>query len=437
MDLFLKFRKDYLNYLVSIILPALITGISIPLFKHLLGAKGYGNFSIWFNAILIITSILSGWITQSIILFYPSSTNKQSFSKQSLILSGRTQALFFIPVLLVIWLLSRDFFLALLCSLALLVTCIQFSILPIIQSSFLSKKIIFSELIRVVTYVSAAVLLLKFSGFNYLYSLFFSVIVSYTFSLFYLIKQARDFFRKQSAGGGEAPGQKKIFKSFFNYGAPLSLWFVFAYLLSYVDKLFMLKTLGGEVQGNYQAIFDLLSKGIIIIISPIVTSIFPILTAAYGKGNNAEIRKLLKKIILYEMAGFVVASLLYWWFGASLLVTILKIPDTFTYKLMGYIVIAGTFIWQIAILVQKRFELKLRSVYLLKMVIIAFSSQILFYLLFKNYNNYLLYPLGFLISAIVYLFLISVSEIIAVKKSISPSINNFFKVSKIQRSPVK
>ena len=142
MDLFIKFRKDYLNYVISIILPALITGISIPVFKHLLGARGYGDFSIWFNAILIVTSILSGWITQSIILFYPSSTNKRLFSKHALILSGRTQMIFFIPVLLVIWFLSHDFLLALLCSLMLLVTCIQFSILPIIQSSFLSKKII-------------------------------------------------------------------------------------------------------------------------------------------------------------------------------------------------------------------------------------------------------------------------------------------------------
>ncbi len=128
MDLFVKFRKDYFNYLISIILPALITGISIPVFKHLLGAKGYGNFSIWFNAILILNSILSGWITQSIILFYQGSANKRLFSKHALILSGRTQAVFFIPVLLIIWHLSHDFLLAVLCSLVLLATSIQFSI---------------------------------------------------------------------------------------------------------------------------------------------------------------------------------------------------------------------------------------------------------------------------------------------------------------------
>jgi O-antigen/teichoic acid export membrane protein len=418
MDLFLKFRKDYFNYFLSIILPALISGISIPVFKHLLGATGYGNFSIWFNAVLILTSILSGWITQSIILFYPSSANQRSFSKEALILSGRTQLVFFIPTLLVAWNIGHNFILALLCSLVLLVTSIQFSILPIIQSSFLSKKIILSELIRVVIYITFAILFLKFSPLTYLYSLFISVIAGYSFSLFYLIKQARIFFKKKELPGTKDIGQKHLFNKFFNYGAPLSLWFVFSYLLSYVDKVFMLKHFGGEAQGNYQAIFDLLSKSIILVISPIVTSLFPILTSTYVKGDNSEIRRLLKKIILYEIGGFLIVTILYWSFGASLLFRLLKTPNTSTFRLMGFIVIAGTFTWQIAVLVQKRFELKLRSLYLLMMVTIAFASQIIFYIAFKNYNNQLLYPLGFLLSAVIYLFLISVSELIVILKSL-------------------
>lgn len=419
MDLFSKFRRDYFNYLISIILPALISGISIPVFKHLLGAKGYGNFSICLNAILMLTSILSGWITQSIILFYPASPDPRLFSKQALLLSIRTQVIFFIPVLLIIWYLSHDFFIAILSCFILLVTSVQFSILPVIQSSFLSKKIIFSELIRVVTYLGCAIFLLRLSGLSYLYSLFIAVVISYSLSLFYLIKQAKIFFKEQATTGHDPILQKNLFKKFFSYGAPLSLWFVFSYLLSYTDKLFMFKHFGGEVQGNYQAIFDLLSRSIILVISPIVTSLFPILISVYVKGDNSEIRRLIKKIIFFEMIGFCLATILYWWFGAALLLNILKTPDTFTFRLMGFIVIMGTFTWQIAILVQKRFELKLKSLFLLAMVIIAFAAQITFYLLFRNYNNQLLYPLGFLLSTCVYLFLVSISELIAISKSIN------------------
>ncbi|MDQ2718998.1 MAG: oligosaccharide flippase family protein [Bacteroidota bacterium] len=418
MELFARFKKDYFNYLISIILPALISGLSIPVFKNLLGAEGYGHFSIWLNAVLIITAVLSGWIAQSIIRFYPTSSDKYSFSRKAIILSAQTQFIFFIPFSFATWYISHDLILAILCPSVLLATSIQFTILPIIQSSFLSRKIIFSETIRIVSYVGSAIFLLKLSGIPYLYSLFVAVFGSYFISLFYLINQAHQYFRNQINIEKNKTESIPLFKSFFKYGAPLSLWFVFSYLLSYIDKLFMLKYFGGEAQGNYQAIFDLLFRSITLIISPIVTSLFPILTAAYVKGDKAEIREFLKKIILYELSGFLLVTILYWWFGFNLLFYILKIPQTGTYRLMGFIVICGTFIFQIAILAQKRYELNLKSHFLLKMVIIAFITQVSFYVVFRDFNGQLLYPLGFLLSTTVYLFLLSFSEIWTFSKSL-------------------
>lgn len=423
MDLFSKFRKDYFNYLISIILPALISAISIPVFKNLLGAKGYGHFAIWLNAILIATATLSGWISQSIIRFFPASSNKYLFSKKAIDLSVKTQSVFFVPTFLIALYIGNDIVLALLCSLVLFTISVQFTVLPIIQSNFLSRKIISSETIRVITYVSLAILFLKFAGVSYLYSLLIAVFISYLLSLFYLIRQFFVFFKDGDfhENGQIEPGY--LIRRFLNYGAPLSLWFVFTFLLSYVDKLFMFKYAGAEAQGNYQAIFDFLSKSITLIISPAVTSIFPILTSVYVKGDNSEIRKLLKKIIYYEMAGFFIASILYWWFGAALLLSILHTPNTFTFKLMGFIVIAGTFIWQLAILAQKRFELKLKSSYLLIMVIVAFLCQVAFYLLFKNDNSILIYPFGFLLSASIYLLLLSIPEIVIFSKRFTSVIN--------------
>lgn len=418
MDLFSKFKKDYFNYLISIILPALISGLSIPVFKNLLGAKGYGKFSIWLNAILILTAVLSGWITQSIIRLFPASANKHSFSRGAIVLSIQTQLIFFLPVFIISWYISHDVILATLCSLILITTCLQFTILPVIQSSFLSKKIITSETIRIFSYVGLAVLLLKLTGLSYLYSLFIAVIVSYSLSLAYLIRQAIIFFREIDTPEKNESAHN-LFKSFFKYGAPLSLWFIFSYLFTYIDKLFMFKYMGAEAQGNYQAIFDLLYKSIALIISPVITSLFPILTSAYEKEDKADIRKFLKKIIIYELGGFAAVSILYWWFGADLLLFVLKTPNTYSFRLMGFIVICGTFIWQLAILAQKRFELQFKTFYLLVMAAITFFIQVIFYLLFKDYhNNQLLYPLGFLLSSFIYLLLISFTELLSFSKKI-------------------
>jgi len=422
MDLFSRFKKDYFNYLVSIILPALISGVSVPVFKHLLGAAGYGKFSIWFNAILIVTAFSSGWITQSIIRFFPGSDNKYSFSKKAIKLSLETQLVCFVPVFFTCWFISKDIFLAILCSLVLLATSLQFTLLPVIQSGFLSRKIITSESIRILTYVSLAILLLKLTGISYMYSLFIAVFISYTFSLVYLFIQAHKFFRQSDNISLNKEKNTRLLKSFFKYGAPLSLWFIFSYLFSYIDKLFMYKNMGAEAQGNYQAIFDLLFRGISLIMSPILTSLFPILTSAYVKGDNSKIKTLIKKIIGYELSSFLLASVCYWWFGANLLLSLLKIPNTFTFKLIGFIVVCGAFVWQIAILVQKRFELKQKTFFLLAMVFISFLIQLLFYIIFKDFNSPLLYPLGFLLSTFIYLVLISATELLTISKLFSQKI---------------
>lgn len=412
MDLFSRFKKDYLNYLVSIVIPVIITSLSIPLFKQILGAEGYGNFSITFNSVLLCTAILSGWIWPSILRYFPSSNNKKSFTRQAMLLSVIAQSIFFLPVLLTVWYLKADFLTALFFALALFITSLQFSLLALGQSVFLSKKSIRYELIRAVTYITSALLLLKFTGINYMYSLFSAIIFSYLLSFIYLLKQIRKKLSSdyQTEKNAAAENLGTMFKQFISYGGPLALWFVFASLITLIDKFFILNTLGAEVQGNYQAMFDFLSKSITIIITPIIISLFPLLTAAFEMGQKDEIKRLLIKIILFETAGLVVAMVCYWWFGAAILFSIIHIPDTFEYKLTGLIVIAATFIYQIAMVVQKKFELLFKNRFLFFMLIAAFSVQMIFYFSFNKMHNQLIFPAGYLLATSVYLILISFSD---------------------------
>ncbi len=421
MSLFLRFKKDYFNYLISIILPAFIAGISIPVFKHLLGAQGYGSFSIYYNAVLICNAITTTWITQSIYRFYPSNNNKELFARLSIALSCLTQVICFVPVLVFSWYLKNTLVFGILLCAAIFTISLQFLYMAIAQSSFLSRKTIYSETIRAVTYILIAVTLLLFTHYNYLYVLFIAVIVSFALSIVYLRRQTSVFFlqiEKDPVDPIAELSLMKLARRFFNYGAPLSMWIVFAYLLSYVDKILILKNLGPEAQGNYQAIFDLLSRGITVLISPIIISLFPLLAMAYEKREIIEIRQLVKKIILFELAGFALATILYWWFGANLLFLILKIPNTDTYRVMGFLVIAGTFVWQLAIVAHERYVLKLKSVFLLAMIVTAFLTQLIFYWIFRKSGNPLLYPAGYLFSAFMYLLLVSYSQITVVVKSL-------------------
>jgi O-antigen/teichoic acid export membrane protein len=231
--------------------------------------------------------------------------------------------------------------------------------------------------------------------------------IAYFLSALYLRKQTHPILIQSREKIDREIIPKKIAWKFFNYGAPLSLWFVFSFIIPYIDKIWMKHHLGGEAQGNYQAIFDLLSKGLTLIISPITISLLPLLTQAFTNEEHSQIRDLMKRIILLEIGGFIICAILYWWFGYYLIFSLLKIPDTLTYKYMGLIVLAGTFIWQIAIVIQQKYVLKLMTRFLLIMVIFAVLFQSIFYWIFSNNISPLIYSLGYLFASTLYLILVS------------------------------
>ncbi|MEO9021711.1 MAG: oligosaccharide flippase family protein [Ginsengibacter sp.] len=418
MNLFARFKKDYFNYLISIILPAIIAGAAVPILKNLLGAEKYGEFSLYFNGALICTAITTGWITQSIYRFYPSSNDKNLFARLSIKISIKTQLFFYIPIIIIVWYLKNDLFLGILICFVVFMNSMQFAHISIAQSSFLSKKTIYSETIRSVSYIIIAITFLLIYPKLYLYILFIAIFISYSLSVFYLRIQTRHYLLRNPIEKGEVFNYKKLIKKFIKYGFPLSMWIVFSYSLSYIDKLLILQNLGAKTQGNYQSVFDLLYRGLTILISPVTISLLPLLTQAYEKFERNEIRQLMKKIIFFELGGLLVSSILYWLFGASLLFEILKVPDTETYRLMGFIILLGTFVWQIAIVIHQRFILKLKSQMLLYMIATAFLGQVIFYLFIADLQNPLAYPFGYLIASSIYLLLVSISQFPMVLKSI-------------------
>jgi O-antigen/teichoic acid export membrane protein len=402
MDIISRFKKDYVNYLISIILPAIITGGFVPLIKRTLGAEFYGRFAIFFYAALICASILSGWIVQSVLLFYNHYSNKDFFLKNIFRFFILSQLIIIAPVLAVVYWLSNSFTDAILFFLILSVCSLQSIGLAIIQASKKSSKNIYSEVIRCVLYLLIWILLFTCTNINSLHGLYISIILSYFFSAVYIYKQTDvKLFASLEINVKE---RNELLRKFLRYGAPFSLWFVFLYLFSYIDKIFLLKAFNRELQGNYQAMFDMIAKSITLILSPVLTTLFPLLAEAYILGEKKQINKILSRIISFELLGMIITSICYWLFGAQILFSLLKIPSIPIYKQMGLIIILGSFTWQIAMVAHKYFELKQMSLFLLKIVIIAFLVQLCMYLSLERLRTPLLYPIGYFITSLVYLF---------------------------------
>ena len=408
MDIFTRFKKDYANYFLGIIVPFLINGLSIPVLKHLLGAAGYGHYALYFNALLIANALISGWLSQSVLRFNAKAADKSLFAAQSFFISCLLPAILFLPACIIAWQQQGDFLFGILFAFTLLLASLQLPLQTLTQANFHSRATLYAEALRTTTWFGIA-MGLYWLGVGYLYSLFIALFISYAVSVLFLYSKnpLPPFGKKIMAPNGWL----QLAKQLSVYGIPMSLWFVFAYLLTYVDKVYMLRYFGPVVQGNYNALFDFLSKGLVLMILPVLTSAFPLLSEAYERGENRVIQSLLRKLMLYELAALAAALILYQLFGYRILFYLLKIPPDPTYVYAGLFIIAGTIIWQIAMLAHKPFELKLRSIFMLLRVAIAFTCQMLFYFFMKQVGNPLIYPAGYCLAAIIYLLLVTIPAI--------------------------
>lgn len=411
MSLTHQFKKDYFNYLLSILLPALITAITIPFLKRYLGATVYGQFSLHYNAVLIFTTITTAWMNQSISRFYGVSENKRLFMQMTLRLSLVFQSLVFVPALAIAWFITQDGLLSLLMCTSVMAMGLQSSLMVKAQAALLSSKTIYSETIRTGGYFLCSWALLHLTSLQEIHTLFIASIIAFGASGVYLYQTIKLHLitatAESTAMTNRNAGYRQLMGQFFHYGFPLTLWFVVVYLFSYVDKLIMLNKAGGELQGNYQAMFDLFSKGFTLIISPVLISLMPLLSVAYKDGKHTEIKALLKKIILMELAGFALVTIAYYSFGSKILLLILDIPKVSLMETIGFMIISGTLIWQIAMVINKKYELKLQSGYLLLFACITLMVQLLYFYLMYARLTATTIVFGYLLSSATYLLLVA------------------------------
>lgn len=387
--------------MLGIIIPALISGSSIPILKRLLGASVYGQYALYFSGLIITNTLVSGWLSQGVLRFYARAADKELFARQIFATSCIAGAVIFFPAAVVVWQQSHNVIMGLVFGIALWLAVVQLPLQTIGQASFLSKAGIVAETIRTVSWFGLSVLFIK-ATLPALPSLLGSLALSYLLSNFYLYKKNKIHLARLVS----FKGMNQVLGKLIRYGWPFSFWFICYYLIGYVDKVIMRQHYGGTVQGNYNALFDLLTKGFGLTLAPVVLAVGPVLTAAYESKDRQSVKALLKKLILLEMAVFLLAVIVYLLFGYKLILNLLHIPVEKQFVQAGLLILCGTFVWQIAILLHKPMELKMQSVMLLAIIAIAFVSQLIFYYLFRSADYLLICPAGFCLAAVVYVLLV-------------------------------
>lgn len=396
-----QFRKDYLPYLLGIIVPAGVSFLTIPLLKNLLGNEKFGIYSYYASILIIINSAFSGGISQAIIRLQAEYADKTLFFYQSLWLIFFISLIISLPTFIYIQTNYKVFSFSFLFIAVLFVSNFYFSLLAITQSRFLSIKSAISESLRCIIFIVLCfVIVHQFPNKNALSLLFLSLLFSYTVGCIFLFLSNRFSFRKSRFDFFQI---LQTGKEIFRYGGFLIGWFLCMYLITMSSRFILARFYGKASIGHFTASFDIINKSIILLMSPITIAIFPIVIQAFAEKQYKQVNSLIRLLMVIEFGLLIVAFFVFYYFGFPLLSHLLSTPATNIYLRVDLQILLGTFIWQLAMLQHKYLELYKKTGMMLLFIFITFSVSIISDFGFIKYLGLQYAGVGYLAGGVMYL----------------------------------
>lgn len=401
----------FVTYLIGKGANGLIYFFSIPLFIKFCGLELYGKYVFIYTAFLMSNSIGTGWISQSVLKFSSKFENTRYFFKYSnsvnriAIINSSIISLLFILVLVI---LNNGFIVSILLGICCFFSIIYGVKLVFNQSLLNSRTYVISELIRMLIYVFIPFIFL-YQGYekHQLEIIVSALLISYLIgNLFLNSKNLKTFNNKSYLSLRKT---KIIAFSFFKYGFPLSIWMFLSPSANGVDRFLIKYFVGFAALAEYSALYDIISKVFLQFAQPLGNSAQPILMNAFNKNDDRLFDKTLRKTIFFLTIIFLILAV---FFGVSkrfIIVdylgftsedVIVKLSDLFLPLLIS------TFVWQLAIILQKIIEAKKLTIVLTYYMLITVFSSILLSILFLPKYGYVASAFIMLFSSLFYLGLI-------------------------------
>ncbi len=398
-----QFKKDYVPYLIGIIIPAIANFATIPIFKKILGPSQFGIYSFYLSLLLIVNASFSGGISQSIIRLHVEYEKKNNFFFEALLVTVSISVLLAIPLFLYVNYNYHLLYFSFLFVVALFLSNLYSSLLAITQSRLMSVNTAISESLRTIIYLPLGLFLFHyFPTYNFLLLIFIALVFSYLIVCIFLIYKNKLSFSICHTT------ISKIWvtcKRIFNYCGYLIGWFFLCYAISTSNRFILAQHFGKENIGHFTASFDILNKSIVLLLSPVVISLFPLVVKAHAEGHYNQVKKIIRQLIIIEFVLLVFSLALYPFIGFPFLNKLLLTPPTNEYLFLEMQVIAGTFIWQMAMLQHKFLELEKRTITMLLFVAISFAISFSLDAILIPTNGVLLAGIGYLAGSIVYFLL--------------------------------
>ena len=365
---------EALQYAASKVTPGLAGLAAVFLFIRLLGQEGYGRYGLAWSAANSAAAFFTGWLGQSLLRYYRDCEHLpgvRSALRRGIGLSiGAGVAS--ITLLNVALPGDQAFGWPALASVLLAFTGLS---LFQIRTSSLQAQLQAGRVVRLSTLQAALGLGVP---------LLLLLILARSHTVLLLGLGASYLLSLSLAGGGAwigtdhtrsdavGPASRDLLLRFWRYGWPLSFWFVCVSLLPVADRYFIQRYYDFAAVGGYAGLYDVIVRSFSLLLFPIAMAAHPRIMNLWNEGREDEARAMLKWAIVVQIAIFGFVAMGAWALSTPLFALALPELDPSWQRLLLPL-LAGGFLWQLALLAHKPLELAHRTG---AMLIAAFGALV-------------------------------------------------------------
>jgi O-antigen/teichoic acid export membrane protein len=354
----------------------------IPALSRGLGAEGYGQYGYLMALMLLVAQLGSGWLQQAVLRFLPGDQATEVRSAVMLLrwISGvLTMVVLFVTGLLT----GTGVFLAAIMGLFGLVWAWFTTGMAFGQSALRPVPVVIAESLRAFLPL-ALVLLWLLLPFR------FSVPVALLFITAGLAAAAWMLNRGQVTTAGVAG--HRLFRELFVYGAPIGLWLGLSVLQFFIGRAALKLYADPAALGLYSALQDLGSKGVGLLMIPLLHALYPRMMQAWSRFDTTEARQIYLRGLVYAvllMLGMVGGAwilgerVVYWLFGDQLTTEILPSGSSFRYVVTLFILSEG--LAGMALFTHKGYELTNRTLRMAGVMVLCLGVNLLLLYVFNQF----------------------------------------------------
>lgn len=379
------FFKNFSIYFIGLLISGLISFITIPIITQKYTVEVYGEFSLIQNVVLILISFGGGWINQCVIRFNDNSTNFKINIYQIFFA-------IFIPLvtisLFIIYFLSNNFFIPFLGIASLILGGLSALGIMFYQSNFKAGQTLILNIIRAGILAGSLLFFVLFKDkINNIFILTLCFFLSFAISIIPLLRKEYGVIKKsfflliKRINKQYIPKLYSDNKRYFDYGWPLALWFTISTILNVGDRYVINMFETPYKVGVYSSVYDILSKSITMICSPILIAGFPMMSRKFNERKQHDAMKLIFYLFFIEVV-LLFFAVFFINFFKEIFLSILGLKQTAeNFKLLIPLVFS-VFLWQFAMLAHKPLELfedtKFMLLAVILSVICSFGLNIIF-----------------------------------------------------------